>query len=454
MNAAPVAAPIKEPSMQKPAPMPSKPRWRERIVFVVYVILAYLLRPLLLLGILWRSRADADYRQRWWQRLGWGYATCKPDGILVHAVSMGEVVAATPLIEALLALPDAPVVTVTCSTPTGARLLQQRFGARIQHGFLPIDTPGAAKRFLRQLKPHTFIILETELWPCLIRQARRDGIEVHLVNARLSARSARGYRRFAWITQPMLRQLHSIGCADSATLRRYRRFVPAGGAPSCYWAGNLKFDMQVPTTLSAQTAALQPYFYGRRVLVVGSTHPGEDELLLKVLPRLQAAIPEVLLLLVPRHPVRFAEVAQLLRQADVPFVQRSLQQWPNAHTSVMLGDSMGELMLWYQLADLVLVGGSLIPQGGHNPLEPMALGKAQLAGPFTFNFAAIYQLLDKGGAVARVECDVQALSDSLIYWLSADDARQQLAIAGSELYPRLAGATARYMSHLFAAHRA
>jgi 3-deoxy-D-manno-octulosonic-acid transferase len=449
MNAAPVAAPIKEPSMQNPAPMPSKPRWRERIAFMVYVILAYVLRPLLLLGILWRSRADADYRQRWWQRLGLGYATYKPDGILVHAVSMGEVVAATPLIEALLALPHTPVVTVTCSTPTGARLLQQRFGARIQHGFLPIDTPGAAKRFLRQLKPHTFIILETELWPCLIRQARRDGIEVHLVNARLSARSARGYRRFTWITAPMLRQLRSIGCADHATLRRYRCFLPVVDAPDSYWAGNLKFDMQVPATLSADAVVMRSHFVGRRVLVVGSTHPGEDELMIKVLPRLQAVVPDILLLLVPRHPVRFAEVAQLLRQADVPFVQRSLQQWPNAQTSVMLGDSMGELMLWYQLADLVLVGGSLIPQGGHNPLEPMALGKPQLAGPFTFNFAAIYQLLDNAGAVARVACDEQALSDSLIYWLTAHAARQQLAFVGSELYPRLAGATTRYMSHLF-----
>lgn len=449
MSSVPVAASVQGQPMQNPVPQLPKARWRERVAYGVYVMLAYVLRPLLLLGILWRSRADADYRQRWWQRLGFGYATCKPDGILVHAVSMGEVVAATPLIEALLALPDNPVVTVTCSTPTGARLLQQRFGARIQHGYLPIDTPGAATRFLRRLKPHTFIILETELWPCLIRRAVYSGIKVHLVNARLSARSARGYRRFAWITQPMLQQLHSIGCADNATLRRYRRFVTAGGAASCYWAGNLKFDMQVPSTLHTQAAALQPYFHGRRVLVVGSTHPGEDELLLKVLPRLQAAIPEVLLLLVPRHPVRFAEVAQLLRQAEVPFVQRSQQQWPNAQTSVMLGDSMGELMLWYQLADLVLVGGSLIPQGGHNPLEPMALGKAQLAGPFTFNFAAIYQLLDKSGAVARVECDAQALCDSLIYWLSADDARQQLAMAGTALYPRLAGATARYMSHLF-----
>ena len=423
-----------------------------RLALVCYSLLIYLLRPVLLLLFIWRSRADAAYRQRSIERFALQQIPVQlQGGLLVHAVSMGEVVAAIPLIEALLRDYPALPVTVTCTTPTGSARIRQHFAAHIQSGrvyhcYLPFDTPGANRRLLQKLTPQLILLLETELWPNLLRAASRHQVPVLLVNARLSRRSARGYRRFAWLVKPMLQQLTAILAQDDATAARFN--VLAGcyrsAVPLASRAGNLKYDMRIAPDLAARAAALRAEWGARPVLVAGSTHAGEDEIILQAFAQIRQQQPDLLLILVPRHPDRFDSVAHLLESSGLNYVRRSRDAAVSAETAVLLGDSMGELMLWYQAADLVFIGGSLIPRGGHNPLEAMCLAKPLLSGPHVFNFAQAYQLLEQQNAV-RWAADAEVLSQQVLRLLVSPAERQQLAAAGLQLYQQQGGATARIL---------
>lgn len=424
----------------------------------LYNLLIYLLRFPMLLFFIWRSRADAAYRQRFAERFC--YQQVPPGqagGILLHAVSVGEVIAATPLIEQLLTqYPDLPL-TVTCTTPTGSARLQAAFGQRIFHCYLPFDTPGANRRLLRKLSPQLLILLETELWPNLIRQAHAAAVPVMLVNARLSARSARGYRRFAALVQPMLRQLSFICTQDQATLRRFRALAGAGSVPDgiqrlvpalqLQRSGNLKFDLTLDASLSQQALALKTQWGNRPVWVAGSTHAGEDEQVLAAFRLVLQQQPDTLLVLVPRHPDRFAAVDSLIRQTGLRLARRSQAEPVMADTQVLLGDSMGELMQWYQLADVVFVGGSLIERGGHNPLEPMSVHKAVVSGRHVFNFAAIFKQMQREGAVRFVD-DSQSLAKALLQLLAEPAQRQQQAELGAAIYRQHGGACRRLLQSI------
>ena len=425
-----------------------------RLALLLYTLLIYLLRPLLLLLFIWRSRADAAYRQRFAERFALQpVAPVQQGGLLVHAVSMGEVVAAIPLIEALLHDYPALPLTITCTTPTGSARIQQHFAAQIEagrvyHCYLPFDTPGANRRLLHKLAPQLLLLLETELWPNLLHAASRHQVPVLLINARLSRRSARGYRRFAWLVKPMLQQLTAILAQDQATARRFN--VLAGrhsDTPLAVRAGNLKYDMRIAPDLAARAAAYRADWGARPVLVAGSTHGGEDEIILAALQALRQQQPDLLLILVPRHPDRFDSVARLIEAQGLSYVRRSRDQAVTADTAVLLGDSMGELMLWYQAADLVFIGGSLIPRGGHNPLEAMCLAKPLLSGPQVFNFAQAYQLLEQHAAVRWVS-DATTLAEQVQTLLSDPAERQRLAAAGLALYQQQGGATARTLTRL------
>ena len=426
-----------------------------RLALVCYSLLMYLLRPVLLLLFVWRSRADAAYRQRFIERFALQPIPAQlQGGLLVHAVSMGEVVAAIPLIEALLHDYPALPLTVTCTTPTGSARIRQYFATQIQRGqvyhcYLPFDTPGANRRLLRKLAPQLILLLETELWPNLLRTASRHQVPVLLVNARLSRRSARGYRRFAWLVKPMLQQLTAILAQDDATATRFN--VLAGchrstGALASR-AGNLKYDMRIAPDLAARAATLRADWGPRPVLVAGSTHAGEDEIILDAFAQIRRQQPDLLLILVPRHPDRFDSVARLIESSGLHYVRRSRDAAVSAETAVLLGDSMGELMLWYQVADVVFIGGSLIPRGGHNPLEAMCLAKPLLSGPHVFNFAQAYQLLSQQNAV-RWAADAEALSQQVLRLLAVPAECQQLAAAGLQLYQQQGGATARILAQV------
>jgi len=426
-----------------------------RLSLLLYTLLIYLLRLPMLLFFLWRSKADPAYRQRFAERFAWQQVPASAvGGIVVHAVSMGEVVAATPLIEKLLQqYPDLPL-TVTCTTPTGSARVKAVFGERVQHCYLPFDTPGADRRFLAKFAPQLIVLLETELWPNLIRQAHAQHVPVVLVNARLSAKSARGYRRFGVLVQPMLRQLSLILAQDDASRRRFKALlgqssalIPGTTRQKIQCCGNLKFEMSSQADLALQAAELKNQWGARPVWVAGSTHAGEDEMLLDAFAKVLASQPDTLLILVPRHPDRFAQVSKLVADAGFSQAQRSLQQPVTAQTQVLLGDTMGELMMWYQLADVVFIGGSLIERGGHNPLEPMSLAKAMQSGPHVFNFATVFQWLTKHNAVVIVD-DAAALAQSTSSLLQDPAQRRQLAERGFALYQQHGGATQRTLQQL------
>lgn len=414
---------------------------------LLYSLLIYLLRPLLLLFFLWRSRADAGYRQRWPERFGCQAIPAQArGGILLHAVSMGEVIAAAPLIRRLLQqYPQLPL-TVTTTTPTGSAQLRRLFGEQVWHWYLPLDTPGACRRFLHKLTPQLLLVMETELWPNLLGQARRQGVQTMLLNARLSARSARGYCKVLPLLRPMLQQFSAILTVDAASRRRFIKLAGQQSAVHIQRSGNLKFDLTVPADLPARAAQLRQLCGTRPIWVAGSTHAGEDEQVLAAHQQLLQQWPDLLLILVPRHPDRFAAVASLLDDTALVYQQRSRQLAQHddtiaADTQVLLGDSMGELLLWYQLADLVFIGGSLIARGGHNPLEAMCLAKPVVSGPHVFNFKEIFGQLAQVGGLSTVQ-DSHSLANAISQLLRQPQQAAVQAAAGLQLFRRHGGALA------------
>ncbi len=403
-----------------------------------YQLLLYLgLLPLL--GYLgWRSLRDPRYRQRLAERFGWLPANVQAGGILVHAVSVGEVIAAIPLIKQLQQqYPNQPI-TVSCTTPTGSATIVSRLADSVQHCYLPFDYQSAISRFINHLQPQLVVILETELWPNLLQQCHRALIPTVLVNARLSARSAKGYRRFSGLTVPALQQVSVVLAQDKASARRFQ----ALGHSNVKVCGNLKFEMRLPDNLAALSAEIAPALTNRLVWVAGSTHEGEDEQLLQLFQQLQTQFSNLLLVLVPRHPERFNKVAALANNAGLIVWRRSSGGVPDATTEMALIDSMGELLTWYQQASLVFIGGSLIGRGGHNPLEAICFGKAVQTGPHYFNFADAYNQLAQHQAVSIVQ-DAEQLLQNCRQLLSDAMARQQQGERARRFYQQQQGAVER-----------
>ena len=370
----------------------------------LYTLLFHLGLPLVALRLWLRARKAPAYRQRIGERFAVGLPAMQRGGIWVHAVSVGESIAAAPMIRALLAQYPGLPVTVTCMTPTGSERIKAVFASepRIQHCYLPYDLPWAAGRFLDHVQPRLGIIMETELWPNHIHQCARRNIPVVLANARLSERSARGYARFAGLTRPMLAAMSWFAVQTEAEARRFRDL---GARPECVAVtGSIKFDLSIDPQLPEQAAQLREQWQatGRPVWIAASTHAGEDESVLAAHRQLLSSHPDALLILVPRHPERFNSVHELCQQQGFTTVRRSSGQVVTPDTSVLLGDTMGELLFLYALADSAFVGGSLVPNGGHNLLEPAALAKPVLSGPHLFNFLEIAALLRQAGALEEV----------------------------------------------------
>lgn len=394
----------------------------------LYTLLLHLALPLIALRLYLRGRQAPAYRQRIAERFALKLPPLQPGGIWVHAVSVGESIAAAPLIRALCERhPELPI-TVTCMTPTGSERIRALFGDQVQHCYLPYDLPWAAARFLDRVRPRLAVIMETELWPNHIHQCARRSIPTVLANARLSAKSARGYARFAGLTRPMLAEMSWIAAQTEAEAERFRQL---GARSECVSVtGSIKFDLTIDPELKRRAQALRASWGAdkRPVWIAASTHPGEDEIVLAAHRRLLAEKSDSLLILVPRHPERFEAVHVLCQREGFATVRRSSGQPVGEGDQMLLGDTMGELLFLYALADVAFVGGSLVPNGGHNLLEPAALGLPVLSGPHLFNFLEIAAQLRKAGGLAEV-ADGEALAKQLRQLLESDARRQSMGKA-------------------------
>ncbi|MEE4948205.1 lipid IV(A) 3-deoxy-D-manno-octulosonic acid transferase [Pseudomonas alliivorans] len=412
----------------------------------LYTFLFHLGLPLVALRLWLRARKAPAYRQRIGERFAMSLPPMQRSGIWVHAVSVGESIAAAPMIRALLAqYPELPI-TVTCMTPTGSERIKAMFAnePRIQHCYLPYDLPWAAGRFLDHVQPRLGIIMETELWPNHIHQCSKRGIPVLLANARLSERSARGYGRFAKLTRPMLAEMDWFAVQTEAEAQRFRDL---GARPECVTVtGSIKFDLSIDPALLERAAGLREEWQAvqRPVWIAASTHAGEDESVLAAHRTLLLSHPDALLILVPRHPERFDSVHGLCQQQGFTTIRRSGAQAVTPDVSVLLGDTMGELLFLYALADTAFVGGSLVPNGGHNLLEPAALAKPVLSGPHLFNFLEIAALLRSAGALMEVS-DSAALAGAVQRLFDQPGLAQTMAEAGLGVMKANQGALQRLL---------
>lgn len=406
----------------------------QRLLYSLAVTLAL---PFALLRLLIRSLKAPAYRQRIGERLALRLPAPATSArqIWIHAVSVGEVAAAEPLLHRILnEIPDAHVL-ITTTTPTGSQrvrsLMENLDKNRISHCYLPYDLPYLLRPFIGRVKPALLIIMETELWPNLIHCCKAQGVRLLLANARLSGKSARGYARIGGLTRTMLRAFDKIAAQSEADAQRLQTL--GARADAIEVTGSLKFH-QAPNAQDSIEPALFASIKasGRPVLVAASTRAGEEQKVLDAFGQIQAQIRDALLVLVPRHPERFNDVADLLRAREFTMQRRSEARQLSADTEVLLGDSMGELTAYYQCADVAFVGGSLVPTGCQNVLEPAALGLPVITGPSQFNFATICAQLEAAGALSTV-ADVDGLVQQGLVLLRDREKAQAMGRAGQAL---------------------
>jgi 3-deoxy-D-manno-octulosonic-acid transferase len=411
------------------------------VVRILYTILFYLLLPFVFLRLIWRSRHLPGYRYRLKERLGFYPFTLK-QSIWVHAVSVGETIAAIPLIKLLKThYPHLPIL-ITTMTPTGAERVKAAFGDEVYHAYLAYDLPLAVKRFLNAMHPVMAIFMETELWPNLLAECHHRNIPMCLLNARMSAKSAHGYRKTNGLIRGMLQRM-SVIAANSAN--DAERFIQLGADRNkVHVTGNIKFDLELSVDLLTKSRELRMALGQERFIwIAASTHDGEEAIILAAQQKLVEVQKNALLILVPRHPDRFDAVAKNAEQL-FKIQRRTQTKTCQPDTAVYLGDTMGELLLMYGAADAAFVGGSLIERGGHNILEPAALSKAILTGPHVFNFAEINQLFLDNQALIRVH-DSDSLGEELIKLAKNLAQRENLGKRASEVMAANRGSLMRQL---------
>ena len=396
---------------------------------LIYTAALYCATPLLVGRLLWRGRRDLASLRRIGERFGLGArVTARRGCVWIHAVSVGEVQAAAPIVKALRNLHPDDTLVVTSTTSTGAGRISKVFGGGVVHRYFPFDLPGSVARFLNRVTPRVAVIMETEIWPNLLVECRRRRIPVVLANVRLSERSVAGYRRFRGLFAPVLGGVAAIAVQGREDARR----IASIGAPSdiIEVTGSTKFDIPVLASLREEAAALRRIWGASRgIWIAASTHDGEEALVLDAFERVLDRHPESLLVLVPRHPERFREVAAYVHRRGFEPALRSQRPVDCAGVRVFIGDTMGELPLFYAAADVAFVGGTLVERGGHNVLEPAALGLPVLFGPHVFNFAEISRrLIEAGGA--RTVADAADLGRTVADFLRDADLRHTTGAKG------------------------
>ena len=392
----------------------------------LYTFLLYWLTPLILLRLLWRSRELPDYRRRWAERFGWVRPSPAPIAVWVHAVSVGESLAAMPLIRALVDLHGEGAVWVTTTTPTGSARVTETLGARVRHSYAPYDLPGSVARFLRRVRPQCVVVMETELWPNLFHQLGAAGTPLIVANARLSPRSMRGYSRVRGFAQSTLAAAR-IAAQSAADAERFRQL----GAQHVTVMGNIKFDLSIDEAQIRAGHDLRRRIGAQRpVWVAASTHEGEEDIALRAHAELRRAYADALLILVPRHPQRFDTVARRIAGSGLAMARRASGDDPSA-AAVLLGDTMGEIFVYYAAADLAVVGGSFVDIGGHNVLEPASIGLPVLFGPQMHNFLPARDLLLQGQAAIGLDEPVM-LVPTLHALLADPERRARMGAAGRD----------------------
>lgn len=417
----------------------------------VYSLGWWLATPVVVAYLLWRARRQPDYLCNWRER--WGLVSARNDDaplVWVHAVSVGETRAAQSLIAALLAADPSLRILLTHMTPTGREtgreLLVARHSGRVVQAFLPYDYGFAARRFLRAWRPSLGVLMETELWPNLCAAARRESVPLALVNARLSERSLRRGLRWASLITPALRSLACVVAQTDADAQRLARL----GRDDAIVGGNLKFDVEVPESQCARGRAWREALDGRPVVLAASTRDGEEALLLDAWRRAAPMHPTPLLVIVPRHPQRFDEVARMVVERGFSLARRSgfegedLPEAVARGTDVLLGDSMGEMFAWYATADAAIMGGSLLPFGSQNLIEACAVGTPVILGPSTYNFADAAEQAVKAGAAVTVD-DADGAVSAALKLARRPDERSAASLAALGFSQAHRGATARTM---------
>ncbi len=418
---------------------------------VLYSIFVYCCTPLIVLRLLWRALRAPAYAKRWRER--WGFVPARPAKeslIWLHSVSVGETLAAIPLIKALQTTYPQTHIHVTCMTPTASVQIQTALsdylGRQISHTYAPYDSPSAVARFLRRINPAIFIVMETELWPNMLASCQAQSIPVVLANARLSLKSASGYAQFLTLTKPMLSGLCRVAAQTPADAAR---FIALGSPTRAVTVtGNIKFDLALSAELIAKAAVLRGHWQGkvgRPIWLVASTHPGEEALLLTAFKAVKRAIPNVLMVLTPRHPERFNAVFKQSVSAGYRVVRASDGVAPSAQSDVLVGDTMGQLLLYYGACDVAFVGGSLVPVGGHNMIEPAAWGRPIICGPQLHNFMQVATLLEKAGGLQICD-DVDQLSATVIDVLGSEEKRLQIGSAALQVAQENRGALQKILT--------
>jgi 3-deoxy-D-manno-octulosonic-acid transferase len=403
----------------------------------LYTIGLRLALPFILLRLWWRGRREPGYREGVTERFGI-YTGRQPEKVLwVHAVSVGEARAAAPLVRALKALLPDHAVLMTCTTAAGRETLRQVYGDSVLAAFLPYDYPESVEGFLKRWSPRLGVLMETELWPNLLAFCAKHGVPVVLANARMSEKSALRYRRWRALMGPGIRSLAAVCAQSEADAERLRSL----GATRVVVTGNLKFDVALD---AGQLTAGREWKakVGRPVLLLASTREGEEKILIEALP----ARFECLVVVVPRHPQRFDEVAQWTD------ARRTSKEIPSPNDKVYLGDTMGEMAFYYAACDVAVIGGSVLPLGGQNLIEALAAGVPVIVGPSMFNFAEPTRLALEAGAAIQVT-DAAAAIGQAVELLSNPEKRREMGEAGKRLCEAHRGATEKHLEILRALTR-
>lgn len=402
---------------------------------ILYSVVFYLVLPVILFRLLLRSLRAPDYRRRLSERFALNSLPANFDKskqtLWIHSVSVGETVAAAPLVRRLQEKYPELQLFITTMTPTGSDRVRELFSDGVFHSYIPYDLPGATSRIIKRLQPSVLILMETELWPNLVHYCHKRGVKIILANARLSEKSAAGYSRFPGITRKML---DNIDCLAAQSQADAARFESLGMDESTiHITGSLKFNIelnQAEQPLVGLFASIADS--GRSVLVAASTRNGEEEKVLTAFEKCLQSDPELVLILVPRHPERFEEVAQLCENRGHSIARRSRDQLFTPDTQILLGDSMGELLTYYRLADIAFVGGSLVDTGCQNVLEPAALGIPVVTGPSQFNFATICKQLESAQALKTVTDEIE-LANYILKLLADSSQQQKMGERGRQL---------------------
>jgi len=414
-----------------------------RLVRVLYSLALYLSLPMIVYHLIWRGFRYREYLRRWPERFGFFQAVPRQPVIWVHAVSVGEVKAATPLIEALFVRYPEHRIALTCFTPTASEQVQALWGTRVFHVYAPYDLPDSVDRFLGRLRPRLAIIMETEIWPNLYLGCAQRQIPLVVANARLSQKSLNGYGPVRKIMARIIDTACVIAAQSEADAERLKML---GARPDRVRAvGNLKYDMTVPEGFRAGADAMRRRWGARPVWIAASTHPDEETAVIAMHQRIRQRYRDALLLWAPRHPERFAPVVLQARNAGWQVRTRSADRTPDQASDCFVIDSLGELLAFYACADVAFVGGSLQAIGGHNVLEPAALCVPVVVGPHMFNFTEVAEMLQAAGGM-RQEADPESVAEALLELLADEAGRQAMGQAGAALVSAQRGAVDRTLA--------